>query len=249
MNQFRVLFIGLICSFLCVVSLAQTQDDEQLLQSYLANSASPSLSKGAELYDIFGDHEELLINLGKAYYDSEDLGNARWCYERALFFNPKNDLVLNNINVIREELLEIEEEPFPIHVFKQNLFFLLPGNAWSILSIIFGFIGLALFYKRRGGTQIKRWPFVVNYLSLLLCILIAFGKAIHLSDSERYIVIVSNTTIHESPEEGSGIVSSVRSGNLLFRKDEVSGWFKVEMTNGTQGWMQKDHLKGIMERE
>lgn len=249
MNQFRVLCIGLMCSTLCVVSSAQTQDDEQALKSYLENNASPAVNTGIELYDIFGDHEELLINLGNAYFASEDLGNARWCYERAFFFNPNNDLALNNIDVIREELLEIEEEPFPIHVFKQNLFFLLPGNAWSVLSIVFGFLGLVLFYKRRGGTQIKRWPFVVNYTALLLCILIAFGKAIHLSDSGRYIVIVSNTTINESPEERSAIVSSVTSGNLLFRKDEVSDWFHVEMTNGTQGWIQKDKLKGVMERE
>ena len=102
MNQFRVLCIGLICSTLFVVSSAQTKDDEQALQSYLENNASPAVDTGIELYDIFGDHEELLINLGNAYFESEDLGNARWCYERALFFNPNNDLALNNINVIRE---------------------------------------------------------------------------------------------------------------------------------------------------
>ena len=114
---------------------------------------------------------------------------------------------------------------------------------------MFGFLGLVLFYKRRGGTELKRWPFVVNYTALLLCILIAFGKAIHLSASDRYIVLVENTVINESPEEQSAIISSVAPGNLLFRKDEVSAWYQVEMTNGTQGWIPKDKLKGIMERK
>ena len=249
MNQFRVLFIGLVCSLLCVVSIGQTQEDEQALESYLQNNVSAEVMPGKALYDVFGDHEDLLLNLGNAYYRSGDLGNARWCYERVLFFNPKSDLAINNINVIREELLEIEEEPFPIHVFKQNLFFLLPGNTWSVLSVAFGFLGLALFYKRRGGTALKRWPFLVNYVALILCIMIAFGKAIYLGASDRYIVLVENTAITESPEERSAIVTSVTSGSLLFKKDEVSDWFQVETTNGKQGWIPKDKLKGVMERK
>ena len=139
MKQFRVLFIGLVCSLLCVVSIGQTQEDEQALESYLQNNVSAEVMPGKALYDVFGDHEDLLLNLGNAYYRSADLGNARWCYERVLFFNPKSDLAINNINVIREELLEIEAEPFPIHVFKQNLFFCCPVILGQYSQLCLGF--------------------------------------------------------------------------------------------------------------
>lgn len=246
MNQLRILFILTLSVIPFLQLSAQAATDKEKLETYLqAEMLDSDIEIGEELYNVFGDHESLLIKLGNAYYNLGDLGHARWCFERALFFNPRSEVAKHNINVSREALLEIEEEPFLLDVFKRNLFFILPGNSWAILSFIFGCTGLVLFYLRKNGSKIKRWPFVVSYSLLLVSLFIAIGKAKHLSSSDRFIVMNNSSTLKESPEDRSAIITSLTSGNLIFRKDAIGDWLEVEMTNGTRGWVEKKNLKGV----
>jgi len=179
------------------------------------------------------------------FYSNNDQGNARWFYERAAFFNPSSAIAANNIDVIRQELLEIKEEPFLLNEFKKNLYFLLPVNGWAILALFFAILGACLFYGKRKGIFTKRWPLLGNLIVLVLCLLIAFGKAAYLSDSDRYVVLIAQSELRESPEVQSSVVASLRSGNLVFKKDQIGGWLKVEMTNGTAGWLESNRLKAI----
>ena len=238
------IFYALVTTVFCLSNL-NGQDLDQLERFIQSVDTPNSIDEGLTLYDAFGDEELLLLKLGNTYYNAGDKGQARWFYERARFFNPKCELALNNINVIRQDLLEIEEEPFPLDVFKRNVFFFLPGNAWSILVIILASFGLFLFYRRRSGHFVKRWPLILNYSVLIVCVFIAFGKSVYLSKSDRYIVIEANTVLKESPESTSAILNTLQSGNLVFKRDEIGDWLQVELTNGSTGWLQAAELKGI----
>ena len=106
------IFYALVTTVFCLSNL-NGQDLDQLERFIQSVDTPNSIDEGLTLYDAFGDEELLLLKLGNTYYNAGDKGQARWFYERARFFNPKCELALNNINVIRQDLLEIEEEPFP----------------------------------------------------------------------------------------------------------------------------------------
>jgi hypothetical protein len=246
MKRLSILFLGVFYFIQLIGANAQSELDESSLNAFIQDTTGVyTIDTGLSLYNLFGDDEGLLLALGNMFYSNNDQGNARWFYERAAFFNPSSAVAANNIDVIRQELLEIKEEPFLLNEFKKNLYFLLPVNAWAILALFFATLGACLFYGKRKGIFTKRWLLLGNLIVLVLCLLIAFGKAAYLSDSDRYVVLIAQSELRESPEVQSSVVASLRSGNLVFKKDQIGGWLKVEMTNGTAGWLESSRLKAI----
>ena len=44
------------------------------------------------------NHHDLYFNLGNAYFNLEDYGNARWAYEMALDLSPRDEDIVYNLD-------------------------------------------------------------------------------------------------------------------------------------------------------
>lgn len=224
-----------------------SQADLDAFQSYIENEEwTKAIPLGEDILEDISD-EALLINLGVAYYQTNDLGRARWCFERVLFYDPNCSICINNINLIRTEILEIEEEPFLLDVFKRNIYFLLPGTVWAILAILLSMLGIFMYRNRLKWFGGKLWPLILNYSVLLVLTLIVIGRNTYVQSSDKVIVLESGQMLRESPEGRASVVQTVKPGNLLILKDDMEGWGQVEMTNGTEGWIELDYVRNILE--
>ncbi len=224
-----------------------SQTDVDSFQSYIENEEwTKAIPLGEAMLEEITD-EAILINLGVAYYQTNDLGRARWCFEQVLFYNPNCTVCINNIHLIRTEILEIEEEPFLLDVFKRNIYFFLSGTVWAILAIFFSILGIFMYRNRLEWFSGKQWPLILNYSVLLVLALIVIGRNAYVGSSDKVIVLESGQMLRESPEGRASIVQTVKPGNLLILKDDMEGWGQVEMTNGTEGWIELEYVRNILE--
>lgn len=93
----------------------------------------------------------------------------------------------------------------------------------------------------------KQWPLILNYSVLLVLALIVIGRNAYVGSSDKVIVLESGQMLRESPEGRASIVQTVKPGNLLILKDDMEGWGQVEMTNGTEGWIELEYVRNILE--
>ena len=244
--QKSILFAALFIGFSFVPGKS-TNADLDSFQSYIEKEEwSKAIPLGEAMLEEITD-ETLLINLGVAYYQINDLGRARWCFEHALFYNPNCTVCINNIHLIRTEIVEIEEEPFLLDVVKRNIFFFFPGTVWAILAILFSILGIFFYRNRLKWFNGKQWPLILNYCVLLVLISIVIGRNSYVRSSDKVIVIESGQMLRESPEGRASIVQTLKPGNLLILKDAMEGWGQVEMTNGTEGWIELQYVRNILE--
>ena len=254
----KLLFLSILLSFSFTKALASDDIKEQLAAldaMYEKQDWASAMEKGEELYEINGDDTDLLLFLGNTAYHLNDLAKARWYFERGLYLDPYCTSCKENIDVLRRELVEIEEERFILDTVKQKLYFIAFSSFWELGALLFMVFGLVFFLMKKRNTGenrgllSKQWPMVLTYSLAFLFLITAFGRAAYLKSSSKYIVSERAVLLRESPEEQSSILNTLRPGNLLFQRVVISEWMEVEMTNGTKGWVETSALRAIQAQD
>lgn len=132
---------------------------EQLFESALRMEATAeSLPQAIETYrrvvSLSPDWIEAHINLGVAYYQIGQLGNARIAFQRAVELDPANGISRYNLGCVLEELGEIDEAIDQLQRAERAM----PAHA----DVHFN---LALAYEKRGERRIAReqWLLYLRY--------------------------------------------------------------------------------------
>jgi Flp pilus assembly protein TadD len=135
------------------------QTPEQLFESALRMEAtSESLPQAIETYrrvvSLAPDWIEAHINLGVAYYQTGQLGDARIAFQRAVELDPSNGISRYNLGCVLEELGEIDEAIEQLRKAERAM----PAHA----DVHFN---LALAYEKRGERRNAReqWLLYLRY--------------------------------------------------------------------------------------
>lgn len=132
---------------------------EQLFESALRMEVTPeSLPQAIETYrrvvSLSPDWIEAHINLGVAYYQTGQLGDARIAFQRAVELDPANGISRYNLGCVLEELGEIDEAIDQLLRAERAM----PAHA----DVHFN---LALAYEKRGDRRLAReqWLLYLRY--------------------------------------------------------------------------------------
>ncbi len=195
---------------------------------------------------------KLYFNLGDAYFRQKDMPSAILYFEKAKKLDPNNADIQYNLN-LANTMIPDKMEKVPEMFLKRwwNYFYdLFDANTWAVLSLV----SFAIFVLLTGifilshGRSTRKISFFAG-LFMLLVTLAAFGlasqKAYYLQHHGEAIIFTPTITAKSSPTPNAVDLFVIHQGSKVRLLDEVEGWEKIRLQNGSIGWLPKDSMKEI----
>lgn len=195
---------------------------------------------------------ELYFNLGNCYYKLNKVAPAIYNYEKALVLNPGDSETENNLKFAQK--LQIDEiKVIPTVGFSkivQDFTSTFHYNTWAWISVGLSTLFLLFFmgYYFSQITLSKR-IFFFGMFALILLLLIGVSAAI--SEKNNYenekpaIVFAESTEVKSEPQKASNTVFTLHEGTKVFVLETLENWRKIQLTDGTEGWIEKRAIKEV----
>lgn len=195
---------------------------------------------------------EVYFNLGNCYYKLNQVAPAIYNYEKALYLNPTDAEIQNNLKFAHkmtiDEIKVVPQVGFAhmIHNFMSVLHY----DSWAWLAVGLSFLFLAFFvgYYFSPYTTYKRLFFVgmfVLLFALLFAVLSAVVEKRYSVSEHPAIVFAEMTSLKSEPKSASSEVVLLHEGAKVFVLDSLDNWKKVQLTDGTDGWIAKQAIKQV----
>lgn len=189
----------------------------------------------------------LYHNLGHAYFRQEAWARAVLHYRRGLRLAPQHKGLWASLRAAQErtEAVHVEIAQSATVLLWRAVQGSMRTHAWAWLSLALlwlAAIGLGLWQFGRQRSMRKR-GFIVGVFALGLCLLasvFAYGRAQQEYYREEAVVMVDVSSLHIAPEADSKEVQQVYAGELLLVLDQLGGWYKVRLSDTTEGWLPQD---------
>lgn len=203
------------------------------------------LEDGLESYELY-------YNMGNAYFKSNKLPAAILYYEKARKLAPNDEDVNFNLSIANSMIVD-KIEKVPELFFKQwwNYFYnVFSEDMWTILSILSWmilllFIGIFLLAKSR---SLKKTSFYLGLLFVFISIT-TFGlssqKYYYTKENKEAIIFTPTITAKSSPTLSAVDLFVIHEGTKVHIVDEVQGWAKIKIRNGSIGWLPVESMKRI----
>ena len=195
---------------------------------------------------------ELYFNLGNCYYKLNKVAPAIYNYEKALLLSPDDTEIANNLKFAQKmQIDEIKVIPTVgfskmVHDFASIFHY----NSWAWISVGFSTLFLLCFmgYYFSKLTFTKR-IFFFGMFVLLLLLLISFSAAISekndFENEKPAIVFAEMVLVKSEPQKASNTVFTIHEGTKVFVKETLDNWRKIQLTDGTEGWIEKTAIKEV----
>ena len=195
---------------------------------------------------------QLYFNLGNCYYKLHQTAPAIYNYEKALVLDPSNKNVLNNIKFAQKQTIdEIKVVPkVGFGKLLRDFTGIYPFNTWAWIAISFAFIFLLFFigYYFYQTVVVKRIFFVGMFVILLLLIMsvsAAFFEKSHFDNEKPAIVFAESADVRSEPQNASAATFVLHPGTKVYVEETLGNWKKIQLTDGTEGWIEKQAIKEV----
>ncbi len=197
---------------------------------------------------------ELYFNLGNCYYKLNKVAPAIYNYEKALVLNPDDAEITNNLKFAQKlQIDEIKVIPTVgfskmVHDFASIFHY----NTWAWISVGFSVLFLLFFigYYFSQMTLSKR-IFFFGMFALVFLLLISVSVAISEKndfESEKPAIVFAEMVLVKSePQKASNTVFTLHEGTKVFVLEALENWKKIQLTDGTEGWIEKTAIKEVKE--
>lgn len=221
-------------------TLFQKQDFEGAVKVY----------KEVLLYD--STSTEVWFNLGNAYYRLGDFPKAILSYERAKKISLGDEDIEFNLRVANLHITD-KIDPLPrifylTWIDDASYLFSLYEWAIAIVVLFFLIIIFTLSYFLIPSIVVRKASFYLGALSLLL-IISSYALALHqqhlLFGTERAIITSASVYVKSSPDEKGTDLFILHEGTKVDLLDELNGWKKIRIANGSIGWVNENTFEVI----
>ena len=195
---------------------------------------------------------ELYFNLGNCYYKLNKVAPAIYNYEKALVLHPDDAEISNNLKFAHK--LQIDEiKVIPQVGFSKmvhNFTSIFHYNTWAWISVGFSTLFVLCFsgYYFSRFTFSKRM-FFFGMFALLFLLLISVSSAIsekdHYEREKPAIVFAEMVLVKSEPQNASNTVFTLHEGTKVFVLETLDRWKKIQLTDGTEGWIEKTAIKEV----
>lgn len=190
------------------------------------------------------DDAALYFNLGNSYFKLKEKGKAALCYEKALLRNNGHAAALNNLTILRSQLVDQLDETTDPQWWEWflNPQWVFSSNQWiqgGLIAWWLGILGLLIWRLGKDRTQ-RRIGFFGGVGLTLLAILLFLPGGV--SYRNRYlkktaIVLKTEIPLKRAPETASAVARKLHEGTKVYLDDELANWYKVHLYNGDSGWI------------
>lgn len=187
---------------------------------------------------------DVYYNLGNAYYQMREIGNAVDCYEHALLLNANDEDIRNNLALAQSKVKDkLQEKPEVfIASWYRHVVYLFTADTWAIFSLVFLAMILCsiLFYHFRvSGSRRAFWMGFSSAVLFLLTVLFAFQQQWYVGHYSKRVIMTDDAKVYEKPDASSKMVVTIHEGETVEVIDStMSKWHEVELSDGRSGWME-----------
>ncbi|SEA83330.1 SH3 domain-containing protein [Flavobacterium gillisiae] len=195
---------------------------------------------------------ELYFNLGNCYYKLNKVAPAIYSYEKALVLSPNDREVANNLRFAQKRTID-EVKVVPKVGFAKLLrdftaIYHYNTWAWIAVGLAISFLLAFLGYYFSETTVVKRISFFVMF-ALVVFIFIVVAAAIfeksHYDNEKPAIVFAEIAEVRSEPQKGSSVIFVLHEGTKVYVEEKVDNWKKVQLTDGTEGWIENTAIKEV----
>ena len=195
---------------------------------------------------------KLYFNLGDAYFRLKDMPSAILYFEKAKKLDPNNEDIRYNLD-LANTMIPDKIEKVPRMFLKRwwNYFYeLFDANTWAVLSLVFFavfvlFVGIFILSQGRGIRKISFFAGLFMFLVSLAAFGLASQKAYYLRHHTEAIIFTPTITAKSSPTPNAVDLFVIHQGTKVRLLDQVEGWEKIRLQNGSIGWLPKDSMREI----
>lgn len=195
---------------------------------------------------------ELYFNLANAYYKLNKVAPSIYNYEKALVLKPHDAETLNNLKFAKkltiDEIKEVPKVGFAKLI--QNFTGIFTYNTWAVISVGIAFAFLLSFigYYFSQLTVSKRIYFIgmfVLLVALLLSIAAGMSEKDHYDNDRPAIVFAEVSEVRSEPQKSGAAIFLLHEGAKVYVTETLGQWKKIELTDGTEGWIDSLTIKEV----
>lgn len=195
---------------------------------------------------------EVHYNLANAHYKLNHIGPSIYHYEKALQLDPGDSDIRNNLqyaqNMTVDAIEETEQNSFSR--WWQSFLGSFSTTGWAIAGIVcmILFVLLFLVYYFSTVPVRKRIFFLAGMLFLFLSVstvALGFLRSDQLKDRNFAIVFAEEVGISSEPNARGEELFFLHEGTKVQLLEDFQEWYKIELANGNQGWIQQQALKKL----
>ncbi|HDZ91684.1 MAG: tetratricopeptide repeat protein [Deltaproteobacteria bacterium] len=216
-------------------------------EAYAEGKYDDAISCYKRVMEQEGYSASLLYNLANAYYMKKDAGQAVLNYERALYLDPGDKEIRQN--------LELAQRTFRLGPEStsgwQGLFNLLNLNRWAVLASL-AFVVFSLLYLLRNVNPgvFTRAPFRIISACSILCLLAGgTGVVVQYENTTDGVVIRNDSQLRISPFDSASACSSLPDGKVVSIDRAYRDYLLVNGDDGKSGWIKKNAVAPLVPPE
>ncbi len=244
----KQLQLMVIFMLLAVTVLAQDADYlfDKANEAYQQENYQQAINLYQQIIEKGRVSGKLFYNLGNAYYKINEIGEAILYYEKAKKLMPEDENVAFNLklaNVKVKDRIQVPPANFiaKAHNKLVNLFSL---TTWSMLFSIAIFLAALGFFLKT--TLLKNKPrMMMRFISacLIIAVVTLYPTLQNYQDeevAERGVLLSKMSEVYAAPDSESTQLFTLHEGIVFDILDEDSGWYKIQLIDGKQGWLPQD---------
>jgi tetratricopeptide (TPR) repeat protein len=195
---------------------------------------------------------DVWFNLGNVYFRKGEFAKAILCYERAKKLSPADEDIDFNLHVANLRVTD-KIDPLPRIFYLRWIdaaSFWFSSNDWALLivSLFLLFVIFILCYFLIPSVTIRKLGFFLAVIALVL-ILFSYALVLHqqnlIHGTERGIIMTASVYVKSSPDEKSSDLFILHEGTKVDVLDELNGWKKIRIANGSIGWVMQNTFEVI----
>jgi tetratricopeptide (TPR) repeat protein len=223
-------------------------------EDYNAGNYEAAAKKYLEILDGGSHSAALYYNLGNCYYKLNKIAPSIYYYEKALMLSPNDAEVKGNLAFARNMTLDdIEALPETgVSKFMNQITGLMGFDQWSRMAIafIFFFVCFYIAYYYLRYASHKRLAFSASMACLMLAAVSVFMAYLQYSkymSEQPAIVFAEEAVVKTEPNDRSTESFTLHEGTKVQVLESLNEWDKIQLADGSTGWIQKKDVKMIKE--
>ncbi|MBK7147693.1 MAG: tetratricopeptide repeat protein [Bacteroidetes bacterium] len=249
----RVAVIFLLVSLVYCNRAMATNAPAALFSKAGAAYKAQNFEEAAKLYESLiaanKRNADVYYNLANCYYKLNLLGKSIVNYERALALAPDDEDIIHNLKLAQLKTIDrVQSVPQMGFVTKwKNFLHLQSAGSWSIIALAFLWLSLVCTALYLFIFSTKK-PKAIGYSSLFLSftfLLLAVARNQEQQNTNQAVLIAENSSIKSAPDDNANNLFVIHEGLKIQLLDQVGPWYKIRLTDGKVGWLQKEAFERI----
>lgn len=239
--------------------------------AYLAGDYSRAAEIYGEVADTYGVSAPLLYNMGNAYLQDGDYGNAMLCYQRAKKLDPSNRRINSNLQYLTgkvEDANKAEQKGKRRRVTEDtpNFFQTIhtavaqekSSNMWSIWAAgsFLLFSGCVCLYLFNSNVMMRKTGFFGGIVLLgisMVCLVCAYMGAAETDNHDYGVVLGFKVALQTEPslkgdDKNEGILTRGTKVRIISEETDAEGnvnWYKIRLNTDYIGWVEAKEISVI----